>query len=473
MLDAVVVGSGPNGLAAAVTLAEAGLAVTVLEAAAEPGGGTRTAELTVPGVLHDVCAAVHPLGAVSPFLAARPLADHGLTWRHPEVDMAHPLDGGRAGVVVRSLDDTVAGLGADGPAWRRLFEPLVARIDDVLDEALAPVLHLPHHPLTLVNFGVRALAPATWLARLFRTEEARGAFAGAAAHAITSLDRPLSAAAGLMLLLAGHRGGWPVAAGGSQAITTALLSLLAEYGGKVETGVRVSRPGDLPPARVTLFDTAPGAVAEILGDRLPYRVARAYRRWRPGSAVFKLDLAVEGGIPWVAEPCRRAGTVHVGGTFEEVAAAEHDVDRGRMPARPFVLVAQQYLCDPSRSAGDTHPVWAYAHVPRGYDGDATDAILDQVERFAPGFRDRIVGRHVMGPADYAAYNPNYVGGDVATGATDFRHMLARPRLAPDPYATGVPGAWLCSAATPPGPGVHGMCGYQAATRALAWLGPAR
>jgi phytoene dehydrogenase-like protein len=469
MLDAVVVGSGPNGLAGAVTLAEAGLSVTVLEAADEAGGGTRTAELTVPGLLHDVCSAVHPLGAVSPFLASRPLADHGLEWRYPEVDMAHPLDGGRVGVVVRSLDDTVAGLGTDGPAWRRLFAPMVARTEDVLDDALAPVLHLPRHPLTLANFGVRALAPATWVGRLFRTDEARAAFAGAAAHAMTPLNRPLSTAAGLMLLLAGHRGGWPVAAGGSQSITAALLSLLAKEGGVVETGVDVRSAADLPPARVTLFDTSPGAVAAILGDRLPARTARAYRRWRPGPAVFKLDLAVEGGVPWTAEACRRAGTVHVGGTFEEVARAELDVHRGRVPERPFVLVAQQYLCDPQRSAGDVHPVWAYAHVPRGFVGDASEAILDQVDRFAPGVRDRIVGRHAMGPADYAAYNPNYVGGDVATGSTGFRQMLARPRLAPDPYATGVPGAYLCSAATPPGPGVHGMCGYQAARRALAHL----
>lgn len=475
MLDAVVVGSGPNGLAAAVTLAEAGLAVTVLEAAGEIGGGTRTEELTVPGLLHDVCAAVHPLGAVSPFLVDRAAAleDHGLVWRYPEVDMAHPLDGGRAAVVLRSLDDTAAGFGPDGPAWRRTFGPLVARAGTVFDEALAPVLHLPRHPLTLANFGVRALAPATWLGRLFHTEEARAAFAGTAAHAMTPLDRPLSSAAGLMLLVAGHRGGWPVAAGGSQTITAALASLLAKLGGTVETGAHVRGPGDLPPAGVTLFDTAPGNVADVLGDRLPPRVRRAYRRWRPGAAVFKLDLAVEGGVPWAAEACQRAGTVHVGGTFEEVAAAELDVRRGRMPARPFVLVAQQYLCDPQRSVGDTHPVWAYAHVPQGFTGDATEAVLDQVERFAPGLRDRIVARHVMGPQDYAAYNPNYVGGDVATGSTDIRQMLARPRLSPDPYATGVPGVFLCSAATPPGPGVHGMCGHQAARRALAQVGARR
>lgn len=469
MLDAVVVGSGPNGLAAAVTLAEAGLSVTVLEARDEIGGGTRTAELTVPGVLHDVCSAVHPLGAVSPFLAARPLDDHGLAWRHPEVAMAHPLDGGRAAVVQRSLDATVEALGVDGPAWRRVFGPLVAHAEDLLDEALAPVLHVPSHPLTLAGFGARALAPAAVLARLFHTEEGRAAFVGAAAHAMVPLDRPLSSAAGLMLVVAGHAGGWPVAAGGSHAITAALASLLAKEGGTIETGVTVRTAADLPPARVTLFDTSPRTVAAVVGDRMPARRRRAYARWKPGPAAFKLDLAVEGGVPWQADACRRAGTVHVGGTFEEVASAELTVHRGRMPERPFVLVGQQYLCDPIRSAGDVHPVWAYAHVPRGYVGDASEAILDQVERFAPGVRDRIVGRHVMGPAAFEAYNANYVGGDIATGATDARRMLARPRLSPDPYATGAPGVYLCSAATPPGPGVHGMCGHQAAKRALGYL----
>ena len=470
MLDAVVVGSGPNGLAAAVTLAEAGLAVTVLEARDEVGGGMRSAELTVPGVLHDVCSAVHPLGVVSPFLTAQPLADHGLTWRFPEVDVAHPLDGGRAGVVLRSLDATVEALGDDGPAWRRAFGPVVARAADTLDEALAPVLHVPSHPLALAAFGVRALAPAALTARLFRTEEARAAFAGVAAHAMAPLDRPLSSAAGLMLIGAGHVGGWPVAAGGSQSIARALASLVTKLGGTIETGVAVRSAADLPPARVTLFDTLPSTIVAVAGDRLPSRVRRAYTRWKPGAAAFKLDLAVEGGVPWAADACRRAGTVHVGGTFEEVAAAELTVHRGRMPERPFVLVAQQYLCDPERSAGDVHPVWAYAHVPRGFVGDASEAILDQVERFAPGLRERVVGRHTMGPADYEAYNPNYAGGDIATGSTDAWRMLARPRLAVDPYATGVPGLYLCSAATPPGPGVHGMCGHQAARRALAYLG---
>lgn len=469
MLDAVVVGSGPNGLAAAVTLAEAGLSVTVLEARDEIGGGTRTAELTVPGLLHDVCSAAHPLGAVSPFLDGRPLADHGLEWRYPELDMAHPLDGGRAAVVVRSLDATVAAMGEDGPAWRRVFAPLVDRADAVLDEALAPVLHVPSHPWALVNFGVRALAPASVLARAFHTEVGRAAFVGAAAHAMVPLDRPLSSAAGLMLLVAGHVGGWPVAAGGSASIARALAGLLAKDGGTIETGVTVRSAADLPPARVTLFDTSPAAVVRAVGDRMPACRRRAYERWRPGTAAFKLDLAVEGGVPWAAEACRRAGTLHVGGTFEEVAAAELDVHRGRMPERPFVLVGQQYLCDPQRSVGDVHPVWAYAHVPRGFTGDASEAIVDQIERYAPGVRDRIVARHVMGPADYEAYNANYAGGDIATGATDFRQMLARPRLSADPYATGVPGVYLCSAATPPGPGVHGMCGYQAARQALEHL----
>jgi phytoene dehydrogenase-like protein len=471
MVDAVVVGSGPNGLAAAVTLAEAGLSVTVFEAADEIGGGTRSAELTVPGLLHDVCSAVHPLAVVSPFLATRHLDEHGLEWRYAELDLAHPLDGDRAAVAVRSLDDTVAGLGADGRAWRRLFGPLVARAGDVLDETLAPVVHWPRHPLALARFGLRALPPATVLAWCFRTEEARALFAGCAAHAIRPLSRPLTSAAGIMLLVAGHEGGWPVAAGGSQAVTSALASMFVKLGGTIETGVLVRSLSDVPSARITLFDTAPGALADIVGDRLPPRVRRAYRRWRHGSGAFKIDLAVEGGVPWAAPACRRAGTVHVGGTLAEIARAEAEVHRGRLPERPFVLVGQQYLADPQRSVGDVHPVWVYTHVPNGFTGDATEAILDQLERFAPGTRDRIVASHVTGPRELADHNPNYVGGDIATGATDARQLLARPRLAADPYATGIPGMYLCSAATPPGPGVHGMCGYQAATRALRALSP--
>ena len=468
-VDAVVVGSGPNGLTAAVVLARAGLSVTVLEAADEIGGGTRTAELTKPGLLHDICSAVHPFGAASPVFRSLPLERHGLEWRWPEVDLAHPLDGGRAGVMLRDIDATAAGLGADGAAWRQVFGVLAEHFDHVADDVLGPVLRVPRHPVTFARFGLRALWPATVLARRFRTDEARALFAGIAAHVIRPLGRPMTAAPGVMLTASGHDVGWPVAAGGSRSITAALAGLLAELGGTVVTGVRVAALADLPPSRVQLFDTSPGGFVAIAGDAMPAAVRRAYTRWRYGPGSFKLDLAVEGGVPWTAEAVRKAGTVHVGGPIGEIAVAEADVHKGRMPERPFVLLGQQYLADPQRSVGDVHPVWAYAHVPKGYTGDATEAMLDQIERFAPGTRERIVARHVMSPADFAGYNANYVGGDISTGSNDLLQMLFRPRISLDPYATGIPGAFLCSAATPPGAGVHGMSGYHAAHRALRHL----
>lgn len=467
--DAVVVGSGPNGLAAAVALAREGHSVTVLEARDEIGGGTRTAELTVPGVRHDVCSAVHPFAVASPFLCTLPLADHGLSWCWPEIDLAHPLDDGSTGVMLRSIDDTVAGMGADGRAWRRTFGHLADGFPELADDLMRPILHVPDHPLRLVRFGLDALRPASVLARRWERPEVRALFGGVAAHVIHPFERPTTAAVGLMLIASGHHVGWPVAAGGSQAIADALAGLLRSLGGTIETGVTVRSLADLPPATVTLLDTAPRAVAELAGDALPPRVRRAYTRFRHGPGAFKVDLAVDGGVPWTSEPARRAGTVHVGGTFEQIAAAERDVHAGRMPARPFVLVSQQYLADPSRSVGDVHPLWAYAHVPHGYTGDATEAILDQLERFAPGLRDRIVGRHTSGTTAMEAYNPNYVGGDIATGANDPWQVVVRPRLAVDPYATGIPGVFLCSAATPPGGGVHGMCGAGAARSALRFL----
>jgi phytoene dehydrogenase-like protein len=467
--DAVVVGSGPNGLAAAVTLAQRGLSVTVLEKAGEIGGGTRTKELTVPGLLHDVCAAVHPFGVASPFLASLPLGEHGLRWRWPEIDLVHPLDDGTAGVLHQPLDATVEGLGVDGNAWRRTFGPLVAGFDDLALDVLGPMARVPDHPLRMAQFGLRAGLPATLLNRRFATEQAKALFAGCAAHIFRPLDRLATASAGVMLIAAGHRHGWPVAEGGSRAITDALASLLRSLGGTIETGVDVTSLAQLPSAQVTMLDTSPSALVQILGERLPARRRRSYRRYRYGPAAFKLDLAVEGGMPWAAEAAGRAGTVHLGGSAAEIARAEADACRGVMPERPFVLVGQQYLADPTRSMGDTHPVWAYAHVPHGCTGDATAAVLGQIERFAPGARERVVGLHAMSPADYETYNPNYVGGDIATGANTLRQLVARPRLGADPYATAVPGVYLCSAATPPGAGVHGMCGNQAARRALAYL----
>jgi phytoene dehydrogenase-like protein len=406
MSEATVVGSGPNGLACAVALAREGVRVTVLEAAETIGGGTRSAELTVPGVVHDVCSAVHPMAAASPFLRSLGLEDHGLEWRWPGVDLAHPLDDGSAGIMVRSIDETAAGLGEDGPAWQRLFGSSSAHFDALNEDLLRPILHLPRHPVRLARFGLPAAAPATLLARRWETQRARALFGGVAAHSFSRLTQPMSASVGMGLISACHNVGWPVAAGGSQSIADALAAVLLEHGGKIETGVRVRSFAELGAPDVVAFDLAPGAVADIVGDRLSSRVERAYRRYRHGPPAFKVDLAVEGGVPWANEACRRAGTVHAIGSFEELVAAERDVNRGRMPERPFVLVGQQYLADPQRSAGDLHPIWAYAHVPRGYDGDGEKAVVDQLERFAPGLRERIVATSTRSPADLAAYNPN-------------------------------------------------------------------
>ena len=469
MSEAIVVGAGPNGLAAAVALAREGVGVTVLEAEAEIGGGARSGELTVPGLVHDVCSAVHPMAVGSPFLQSLGLGRRGLEWRWPEVDCAHPLDDGSAGVMLQSLDDTRAALGEDGARWKGVFGAPSRSFGALLDDVLRPVLHVPRHPLRLARFGLPAAMPATLLARAFETPQARALFGGVAAHALSPLSKPMSSAVGMALICAGHRFGWAVARGGSGSITKALAALLVEQGGRIETGVRVRSLSELPAADAVVLDLAPTRVADLAGDRLPRRVARAYRRYRHGPAAFKVDFAVEGGVPWTNEACRRAGTVHLGGPFEEIAAAERDINHGRMPERPFIVLSQQYLADPERSSGGVHPIWAYAHVPNGFDGDAEQALIDQVERFAPGFRERIVATAVRSPADLAARNENYIGGDIITGANTPVQALIRPRFAPDPYSTGVPGVFICSAATPPGAGAHGMCGYNAAQSALRQL----
>ncbi|MFE9045226.1 phytoene desaturase family protein [Streptomyces sp. NPDC007818] len=474
MATAVVVGSGPNGLAAAVRLAQHGLAVTVLEGSDRVGGGTRTSELTLPGVLHDDCAAFHPTGVVSPFLASLDLERHGLRWRWPEIDLAHPLDDGRAGVLDRDMDRSVASLGKDAVSWRRLFAPLAADFGKIAEEVLQPVLHVPRHPVALARFGLDALKPATWIARRWKDEPARALFTGVAAHAFGRLDTPVSGSVGLMLTAAGHAAGWPVAEGGTQAIATALVRVLEDLGGTVRTSVTVTGLDELgtllgEAPDLVLLDTAPDAAVGIVGDRLPPRVRRALGKYRYGPAVHKVDLAIDGDVPWTNEDCRRAGTVHLGGGAAEIAAAEAATVRGEMPTRPFVLVGQQYLADPSRSAGGVNPLWAYAHVPHGHPGDATDAVLAQIERFAPGFRDRVLAVHTRTAPQMAAYNPNYVGGDISAGANTARQIALRPRPALDPYALGVPGVYLCSSATPPGAGVHGMCGANAADSALSWL----
>ncbi|VFA97163.1 phytoene desaturase family protein [Nocardia cyriacigeorgica] len=469
MSTAVVVGGGPNGLAAAVTLAAEGVQVTVLEAAEQVGGGVRSGEAIVPGLLHDHCAAIHPMAVGSPLLAGLGLERYGLRWRWPEIDCAHPLDDGSAGVLYRSVDDTAAGLGDDGARWRAAFARPAARFDALAEDIMGPLLHLPRHPLTLARFGAPTVLPASTVARWFRTAQGRALFGGIAAHTFRPLHYPMTAAIGMGIIAAGHRNGWPVAEGGSQAITDALVALLGDLGGKIKTGVRVRSAAQLPAADVTLFDLEPAAVASILGDRLPARVARAYRRFRRAPGAFKVDFAVEGGVPWTHPAARRAGTVHLGGDFAEVAATERDIHAGRMPQRPFVLIGQQYLADPGRSAGDIHPLYAYAHVPHGYTGDATEAITAQIERFAPGFRDRIIGTARRSTTEMSSYNANYVGGDIITGAKDIRQLVFGPRISLNPYRVGVPGMYICSAATAPGPGAHGMCGYHAAQDALTRL----
>jgi len=467
MSSAIVVGAGPNGLAAAITLAKAGVDVTVLEAADDIGGGTRTGEAIIPGLLHDHCSAIHPMAVGSEFLNGLGLNAYGLSWRLPELDCVHPLDGGSAGVLHKSVEATIDGLGDDGSRWRRLFCWPSGHWDTLSEDIMQPLVSVPRHPLMMARFGAPTMLPASTLARWFRTPEARALFGGVAAHAFRPLHYPMTSAIGMGIIAAGHRHGWAVAEGGSQSITNAMVGLLGDLGGKIETGTRIEAPSQLPPADVTMFDLAPEAVAGILGDRLPSRVARAYRRFRQGPGAFKVDFAVQGGVPWTNASAHRAGTVHVVGTFAELAATERDIHAGRMPERPFVLVGQQYLADPQRSVGDVHPVWSYAHVPNGYTGDATEAIVAQIERFAPGFRDRIVGYTVRSTTQMAAYNPNYVGGDIMTGSKDIRQLMFGPRVTLSPYRVGVPGMYICSAATPPGPGAHGMCGANAAKLALA------
>ncbi len=474
MSTAVVIGSGPNGLAAAIRLAQDGLEVTVLEAYDRPGGGTRTSELTLPGLLHDDCAAFHPTGVVSPFLSSLGLDRFGLEWLWPELDLVHPLDDGRAGVLSRDLEVTLASLGDDARSWRRLFEPLTRNFDHLLDDILRPIVHLPKHPVALTRFGLQALLPATWTARRWDDEPAKALYMGVAAHAFSRLDTPLSGSVGLMLTAAGHRAGWPVAKGGTESISNAMIGLLTELGGTVRTGVTVTgldqlRDLDGRTPDVVMLDTSPDAVVRIVGDRLPGRVRRAFDRYRFGPAVFKVDFAIEGDVPWTNEDARRAGTLHLGGSSAEIAASEGATVRGEMPDRPFVLVGQQYLADPSRSAGSANPLWSYAHVPHGFAGDATEHVVRQIERFAPGFRERILATATRSASEMATYNANYVGGDISAGANTARQIALRPRTTLNPYQVGVKGVYLCSSSTPPGGGVHGMCGFNAAETALREL----
>ncbi len=466
MTTAVVVGGGPNGLAAALHLARNGVQVQVLEAADTVGGGARSGELTVPGVIHDHCSAFHPLGVGSPFWAEVGLEKYGLVWKWPEVDCAHPLDSGDVALLYQSIAETAAGLGDDGRRWRSMFGDLAEHFDDLGEDLLRPIVNIPGHPIRLAAFGPRAVLPATVLARWFRTERGRALYGGIAAHLFSRLDRPLTASLGLMIAASGHRYGWPVAEGGSGAIIAAVTAALLDAGGKIETGVRVSSRADIPPADLVLLDLSPAQVLSIYGDAMPARVRRSYRRYRVGSSAFKVDFAIDGDIPWTNPDCVRAGTVHLGGDFDEVAYTEKQRAAGVMPSRPFVLLGQQYVADPNRSAGGINPIYAYAHVPRGFDGDATDQIVAQIERFAPGFRDRIVATTSLGTEALHQGNANFAAGDIIGGANDGLQMVLRPRLGMDPYSTGVPGVYICSQASPPGAGVHGLCGFHAAESAL-------
>ena len=464
--DAIVVGAGPNGLAAAILLARAGLAVRVVEAAGTVGGGTRTGALTLPGFRHDICSAIHPLGLASPFFRRLPLEQHGLAWIHPPAAVAHPLDDGTAVLLERSLEVTAAGLGRDAGAYRHLMAPLVRDWDAIAAAVLGP-FRLPRHPTALVRFGLAALQPARLLAAtVFRGERARGLFAGIAAHSILPLEHPATAAFGLVLGVLGHVAGWPLPRGGSQAIADALAGYLRTLGGEIVVGERVDSLAQLPPSRAVLCDITPRQLLRIAGDRLPPAYQYQLGRYRYGSGAFKIDYALDGPIPWRAAACARSATVHLGGTLPEIAASERAMARGRPAERPFVLLAQQSLFDPTRAPPGHHTAWAYCHVPNGATLDMTAPIEAQIERFAPGFRDRILARTVSTPADLEQYNANYIGGDINGGRADLLQLFTRPVPRLRPYRTPVPGLYLCSSSTPPGGGVHGMCGYWAARTAL-------
>jgi phytoene dehydrogenase-like protein len=466
-LDAIVVGAGPNGLAAAITLARAGRLVRVYEAADEPGGGTRTMDLTLPGFRHDICSTILPLTLASPFFRTLDLAAHAVEVVHPDAPVAHPLDDGRSAVLERSVTATAAGLGGvDGRAWRRLFGPLVRDAEVLAPELLRPVVHVPRHPVALARFGLPALRSTEGLARSrFRDEPARALFAGISAHSMLRLDRPLSASFGLVLALYAHAVGWPMMRGGAAAVAQALVAELAAAGGEIVTGHRVDSLAALRPARAVLFDVTPRQLAAIVGDRLSPGTRRRAERFRYGPGVFKVDWALDGPVPWTADGPRRAATVHLGGTLDEIAASEAEVAAGRHPDRPYVLFVQYAPWDTTRAPDGKTTAWAYCHVPAGSEVDMTARIEAQVERFAPGFRDRILARSVHGPAAMEAHDPNVVGGDINGGVQDIRQLVFRPWPALDPYRVGER-LYLCSSSTPPGGGVHGMGGYWAARSAL-------
>jgi phytoene dehydrogenase-like protein len=464
--DAVVVGSGPNGLAAAITLQQAGLSVILLEARETIGGGMRTAELTLPGFKHDICSAIHPLGADSPFFKTLPLEEHGLTYIYPPVAAAHPFDDGRAALLCQSVEETARTLGEDEKAYTELMQPL-ARIWPTLAPTLLGPLRIPSNPLHMARFGMYGILPSTLLAKWkFSGKLAKGLFAGMAAHAILPLSYTATSALGLVLMLMGHIKGWPLPKGGSQQIANALASYFTSIGGKIVTGFPVSRLEQLPSAHAVLFDISPRQLLQIAGHKFSGHYTRQLQRFRYGMGVFKVDFALDGPVPFTATSCLQAGTVHLGSTLEEIAAGEQAIFDGKHPEKPYVLLAQQSLFDATRAPQDKHTLWAYCHVPNGSTRDMTSIIENQIERFAPGFKDRIIGKHVMNTADFEAYNSNYIGGDINGGRQDITQLFTRPALKLSPYRTSARGLYICSSSTPPGGGVHGMCGYHAARRAL-------
>jgi phytoene dehydrogenase-like protein len=467
--DTIVVGSGPNGLAAAITLAQAGYTVLVFEARETVGGGMRSAELTLPGFTHDICSAIHPLGVRSAFFSPLPLADYGLEWIQPPLAAAHPFDDGSAATLERSVTATAERLQQDAKAYRRLMEPFVANWDKLAHEFLGP-LRFPRYPLTMARFGLSAIRSAWGLANsTFTTERARGLFAGLAAHSIMPLEKSPTAAIGLVLGILGHVAGWPLPRGGSQKIADALANHLQGLGGQIITGQPIKSVDELPSAQVILLDVTPRQLLRLAGHHLPAGYRRHLERYRYGPGVFKVDWALAGPVPWRAKECLAAGTVHVGGTLGEITAAEREVWQGKHPEKPFVLAAQQSLFDSSRAPTGKHTLWAYCHVPNGSTVDMTERIENQIERFAPGFRELILARHVMSPGGFEAYNSNYIGGDINGGVQDWRQLFSRPAFRLVPYSTPNKHIYLCSASTPPGGGVHGMCGYFAAQAVLRQL----
>ena len=463
--DAIVVGAGPNGLAAAILLQQNGLSVLLIEGKNTLGGGIRSAELTLPGFTHDICSAIHPLGAASPFFETLPLATFGLEYIYPEIAAAHPFDNGNAAILKHTVDETAALFGEDRQAYKNLMEPIVSDWHSIAPDILGP-LHFPKHPLAMARFGLTALRSAASVANRFETEQAKGFFAGMGAHSMQPLTNLSTAAIALVLLSLGHSKGWPIPKGGSRQIANALASYFISLGGKVETNTYIKSLDQLPSANVVLFDITPKQLLQIAGHRFSNIYKWQLQHYRYGMGVFKIDWALDGQIPFTAEECRKAGTVHIGNTLTEIAAAEQLTWDGGHPEKPFVLLAQQSLFDPSRAPEGKHTAWAYCHVPGGSTVDMTEAIETQVERFAPGFRERILATHTMNTAQIEEYNPNYIGGDINGGVIDLEQLFTRPALRWSPYRTSVKGLYICSSSTPPGGGVHGMCGYHAAKRAL-------